>query len=124
MYSKEEILYYLNYMLQCLTLKETDALKSLKIMIQARNFSYAVNAENMNISLAFDFSGSAETNQVIITYCPAPDVFKMAWNKKTEAGGYLLVQEHTDVHFDEMKERFYTVTRLETRLSNISIMQR
>jgi hypothetical protein len=119
MWDKEEILYHLNYMLQCLTLKEVGALKSVIVMLNARHFQYAVNKENGEINLKFDFSGSSKADQLVLTYCPGPDAFRMTWNKKAASGEYILVQEYADVYFEEMRENFNNITGLETHAPKI-----
>ena len=114
MWDKEEILYHLNYMLQCLTLKETGALKSLRIMMNAHSFAYTENKDTGEISLRFDFSGSHIADQVVVTFCPAPDCFRMAFYRNGCKD-----DEFDNLYFDDMRETFRKATGLETRAPNI-----
>ena len=114
----EEIQYSLNCMIQALSMKEHEALKSLRLMMTARQFMYHVD-EKGNISLRFDFSGSSKADRLIITYCYGPDLYNMSFFKKNRYALYSLVQHYDEVYFDQLRELFGNVTGLETHLPNI-----
>ncbi|WP_434778521.1 hypothetical protein [Neisseria sp. Ec49-e6-T10] len=114
MWSDEEILYYVNYMLMCLTLKENYALKSLKVMIEARNFQYAVNTQNGDIHLSFCFSGSGKANQVTVIYCSGMDDFEIVFYKNQKE-----INRIDHLYFEDLKDIFSQITGLETHLPKI-----
>ena len=117
----ESIIEQINYFIMCLTLKPDpkQALQSLKTMMKAHSFQVAVNEDNGNILLRFEFIGSKIADLAIMTYVSANDTFSLTFSKKDRFSNFYQFHEIDDLYFKDIRESFFQYTGLETQSPKI-----